>query len=280
MSIADKALWTIERNSGDALTLARIAAACGVSRSHLANAFGTATGMPVMKYVRGRRLTAAALALAGGAQDILAVALDAGYGSHEAFTRAFREQFDVTPESVRARGDAARLALVAPLALRARSAQRLDPPRLVEQDALRIVGAREQHAFGETARIPGQWQRFMSHYAAIPGKRDPIPVGVSQATDDGFWYLCGVEVDAFRSYADGLQTLELAPARYAVFEHRGHVSAIDDTYAEIWNDALDGLGYRAADAPVVEHHNPEFDPRTGEGGLTLWIPLAAAEDGA
>ena len=28
-----------------------------------------------------------------GAPDILSVALDVGYGSHEAFTRAFREQF-------------------------------------------------------------------------------------------------------------------------------------------------------------------------------------------
>ena len=32
------------------------------------------------------------------------MALDAGYGSHEAFTRAFRDQFGLTPEQVRGRG--------------------------------------------------------------------------------------------------------------------------------------------------------------------------------
>jgi AraC family transcriptional regulator len=38
MSVADKALWIIERNSVSPLTLNSIAQACRVSRSHLANA--------------------------------------------------------------------------------------------------------------------------------------------------------------------------------------------------------------------------------------------------
>ena len=42
--------------------------------------------------------------LANGGPDILTVAMDFGYGSHEAFTRAFRDQFGMTPESVRAQG--------------------------------------------------------------------------------------------------------------------------------------------------------------------------------
>ena len=51
-----------------------------------------------------RRLSEAARVLANGSPDILTVALDFGYGSHEAFTRAFRDQFGMTPESVRAQG--------------------------------------------------------------------------------------------------------------------------------------------------------------------------------
>jgi AraC family transcriptional regulator len=101
MRIADRALWVIERNSEQALGLNDIAAACRVSRSHLANAFGTATGWPVMRYLRARRLTESAHRLAGGAPDIFSVALEFGYGSHEAFTRAFRDQFGQTPEQVR-----------------------------------------------------------------------------------------------------------------------------------------------------------------------------------
>jgi AraC family transcriptional regulator len=42
----------------------------------------------------------------------------------------------------------------------------------------------------------------------------------------------------------------------------------------LWNEAMPAIGRAMADAPVSERHNPTFDPRTGEGGPTLWIPLA------
>jgi len=275
MSITDKALWVMERNSERSLTLNTIASACGVSRSHMAYAFGTATGLPVMKYLRARRLSDAARALADGAPDILAVALDAGYGSHEAFTRAFREQFAATPESVRDRGSANGLALVGPLELKPRAGSRLEPPRLVEQDIVRVVGLSEPCSFETTIKIPAQWQRFMAYYDAIADKLDRIPLGVSHSADEEgeFRYICAVEVARFGDSPKELLRLEIAPRTYAVFEHRGHASAIPETYFAIWNEALPALGRVVADAPILERHNPTFDPRTGEGGVTLWIPL-------
>ena len=96
MGAVERAVWFIENRFGSEVTLDAIAEAAGVSRFHLCRLFGVATGQSVMRYVRGRRLTEAARVLAAGASDILAVALDAGYGSHEAFTRAFRDQFGLT----------------------------------------------------------------------------------------------------------------------------------------------------------------------------------------
>jgi AraC family transcriptional regulator len=277
VSFTDKALWIIERNSTQPLTLDGIAAACGVSRSHLAHAFGTATGVSVMHYVRARRLSAAARALAAGAPDILSIALEAGYGSHEAFTRAFRDRFRHTPESVRERRSVEGLPLVGPLELRPRADVRLDPPRVVDEDTLRVVGLAELCSFETIVTIPAQWQRFMECHDAIPYRRDRVPIGVScSADDDGrFQYLCGVEVHRFGERARELLHLEIPHRQYAVFEHRGHVSTIYETYRSIWNEAMPATGRAVADAPVIERHNPAFDPRTGEGGLTLWIPLAA-----
>jgi AraC family transcriptional regulator len=51
MSITDRALWIMERNSNQALSLREIAEACGVSRSHLAAAFGTASGQPAVTHI-------------------------------------------------------------------------------------------------------------------------------------------------------------------------------------------------------------------------------------
>jgi len=277
MSLPDKAVWIIERNSTQPLTLDGIAAACGVSRSHLAHAFGTATGVSVMQYVRARRLSAAALALAAGAPDILSIALEAGYGSHEAFTRAFRDRFQQTPESVRERRHVDGLALVGPLELHPHAPVHLDPPRIVDDQIMRVVGLAERCSFDTTITIPAQWQRFMECYDAIPHKRDRIPVGVNyDADDDGqFHYMCGAEVHRFGARSGELLHLEIPPRQYAVFEHRGHVSTIYETYRSIWNEAMPATGRAVADAPVIERHNPAFNPRTGEGGLTLWIPLAS-----
>lgn len=278
MPLADNAVWVMERNLRQPITLSSIAEACGVSRSHLANAFGMATGYPVMKYLRARRLSEAARALAGGAPDILAVALDTGYGSHEAFTRAFREQFGKTPETVRDSGSLAGLEIVAPLELKARAAvDNLAAPRIADEGPVRAIGLAQIFSFSTTIGIPAQWQRFMADYDAIPEKLDSIPIGVTEAPDDDgeFNYVCAAEVSRFGKVPEGLRKVEIPARRYAVFEHHGHVSRLYETYSAIWNEGLSSRGLTLADAPIIERHNPQFDPRTGEGGLTLWLPLAA-----
>jgi len=276
MLIADKAIWVMERNSERSLTLNAIANACGVSRSHLAYAFGTATGLPVMKYLRTRRLSDAARRLADGAPDILQIALEAGYGSHEAFTRAFREQFGTTPENVRDRRGTDGLALVRPLELKSGDATPLEEPRLVELDTVRVVGLSEPCSFETTIKIPAQWQRFMPYYDTVVDKIDPIPLGVSQVPDEEgqFRYICAIEVARFGDIPKELVKVEIAPRTYAVFEHRGHASRIPETFTAIWNEALPAFGRTVADAPILERHNPTFNTRSGEGGVTIWIPLA------
>jgi AraC family transcriptional regulator len=91
MNPAQKALWYIESHLGEPLTLDEIADIAGVSRFHLVRAFAATTGFPVMRYVRARRLSEAARALANGAPDILNLALEADYGIHPRVPRPFRD---------------------------------------------------------------------------------------------------------------------------------------------------------------------------------------------
>src|SRR5260370_8482357 len=98
MNPAQKALWFIESHLADALTLDEIAAIGGVSRFHMVRAFAAATGLSVMRYGRARRLSEAARALAGGAPDILNLALEADYGSHQALTHPFPDHFGLPPQ--------------------------------------------------------------------------------------------------------------------------------------------------------------------------------------
>jgi len=276
MNPAQKALWYIESHLADALSLDEIAAIGGVSRFHMVRAFAAATGMSVMRYVRTRRLSEAARALAQGAPDILNLALDADYGSHEAFTRAFRDHFGVTPEKVRSSTCLDNLRLQEPIPMDSTLTDKLRPPRFETGKPLLVAGISERctHENGG-AGIPGQWQRFHQSVENIPGRVGPVAYGVCCNGDDSgnFDYIAGVEVSDFSDLPREFSRVRIPEQRYAVFTHRDHISTIRRTVNTIWNDWLPASGLKAADAPNFERYDENFDPLTGDGGLEIWVPV-------
>jgi AraC family transcriptional regulator len=271
--------WYVEHRLGESFGLEDAAAFAGVSRFHLARAFAQGAGRPLMRHARARRLTEAARALAAGAPDILAVALEAGYGSHEAFTRAFRDQFGVTPDQVRARRSTHHLDLVEPLAMSALSGPAINPPRIETRSAFLAAGVGARYACAGAAAIPAQWGRFAPHIGAVPGQVGAESYGICRDFDEagGFEYVCAVQVRDFDSLPADFSRIRMPSARYAVFSHPGHVSALPATVAAIWNDALPASGERPADAPNFELYGPDFDPLTGQGGVEIWIPLQSGQ---
>ncbi len=277
MPLTNQVLFMIERNLNRNLNLGELAKSCGVSRFHLAHAFGEMTGFSVMEYVRRRRLSSAACALASGAADILDVALEAGYNSHEAFSRAFKIEFGATPDQVRTAESTDGLVLLEPLKPKELPAIKLEPPRFENVAELRFVGLSEPCRYGATQHIPSQWQRFMSGpYPAIEHKTKSIPVGISMAgeVDGELNYACAAEVSRFGGIPQGLIKVTLPPAQYVVFTHNDHITTLHTTYVVIWNDWFPASGKTPAEAPGFERHNSTFDTRTGRGGVTIWIPLA------
>src|ERR1700761_4731018 len=178
MNPAQKALWFVESHLADPLTLDDVAEVAGISRFHLVRAFATATGLRVIRYVRARRLTEAARALAAGAPDILQVALDADYGSHEAFTRAFRDHFGVTPEMVRATTCLSKLKLQEPILMDSTALDKIAAPRFETGKAMLVAGVGERFSHTDGAGIPGLWQRFHQYVQNFPGRIGPVAYGV------------------------------------------------------------------------------------------------------
>src|SRR6202051_2170413 len=140
MNPAQRALWFIESHLAEELTLDEIAGVAGISRFHMVRAFAAATGLSVMRYVRARRLSEAARALAGGAPDILTLALEADYGSHEAFTRAFRDHFGVTPDADRSAKRLDNLRLQEPIVMDSTAIDNLQAPRFQTGKPILIAG--------------------------------------------------------------------------------------------------------------------------------------------
>jgi AraC family transcriptional regulator len=275
MTPVEKAVWYIESHLAEDIALEDVARASGVSRHHLVRAFGAAAGRSVMRYVRGRRLTEAARALASGAPDILAVALDAGYGSHEAFTRAFREEFGITPDSVRTKGALATLTLKEPRKMNESPMMKLPDPRCIDGKTMLLAGLSERYSDTTIANVPSQWQRFAPHIGHIPGQVAFATFGVCYNGDDegNIDYLTAVEVRDFSNLPSEFARLRLAPQRYLVFAFKDHISSIRMAWNAIWNTWLPESGEALADAPFFERYGETFDPQSGNGGYEFWLPL-------
>lgn len=254
-----RALWFIESRLSHEVRLQDVALASGVSRFHLCRTFVAATGMPVMQYVRGRRLSEAARELAGGAADILTVAMNWGYGSHEAFTRAFSSQFDLTPESLRARGCLEGLPLTRPIIMNEVTIVPVAPPREAIGQPRLIAGLGESYTFETNLGIPALWQQFVPYLGNVRGQVDTDTYGVCCHSDreGNFRYIAGVEVSDLTGLPSEFSHAVLSTQKYAVFVHHGHVAGIRDTVYSIWNQYLPRSGYETlGSAPCAEAREP------------------------
>lgn len=274
MNVTAKALWYVESHLSGDNSLEAIADSVGVSRFHLSRAFGLSVGCALASYVRARRLSEAARRLADTAPDILTVALDAGYGSHEAFTRAFRQQFELTPDAVRERRSVAGLHLQEPIRMTDSTSASINPPRIVRGDGLLIFGLSQRYQ-RSNAGIPSQWDRFLPHLGHIPHQAGDETYGVICNTDESgsIDYICGVRVSEFPSHPTEFARLRIPPQTYAVFDHHEHISTVSARWQAVWNHALADAGLRASDGPAFERYGKSFDARTGLGGLELWVPI-------
>jgi AraC family transcriptional regulator len=240
----------------------------------MSRVFALTMGYPIMRYVRGRRLTEAARALVDGAPDILQVALHVGYGSHEAFTRAFREQFGVTPEAVRAQGNLKNVRVMEPMKMQEQLLGSVEA-RLEERGMLLIAGLGARYSCENSVGIPSQWQKFVPHPGSIAGQVGRKAYGVMCNYDDdgNFDYTCGVEVSDFSRVSTDWRRVIIPAQEYAVFTHRDHVSTIRSTWATIWNKWLPESAREVADAPNFELYGEDFDSVTGRGLVEIWLPL-------
>ena len=255
-----------------------MAEASGLSRFYLTRVFPAATGHSVFAYLRGRRLTEAARALVDGAPDILSVALDAGYGSHEAFTRAFRDFLGLTPEEVRARRSLENLPLLEAIRMSDLPVIELATPTFREVGTMLIAGIRQYYTYEERGGIPAQWQRFSHTSATSPAASAGSAYGVCMRVADdreGFDYICGVQVKSLDELPEELSRLAHSGAPLRGVRAQGSVSTIGSTCAAIFGDWLPNSGFKRAEGPLmmIEHYDERFDPQSGEGGLEIWVPL-------
>jgi AraC family transcriptional regulator len=163
----------------------------------------------------------------------------------------------------------------APLRMNESNSTPLASPRLVTSEAFLIFGLSQRCERVGDPGIPSLWRKFLPHFGQIQGQIGNVAYGAIYNSDDSgrYDYLCGVAVTAFPNHPSAFTRLRIPPQTYAVFEHRGHISAIAGTFKAIWEHGLAGL--QALGAPTLEVYDERFDGRTGLGGLEIWVPVKA-----
>lgn len=274
MPVVEKLIWQIETDLASDLSLRSLSERCAVDVHHMCRAFQLATGMSIMSYVRARRLSSAAHALTCGNESIIAIALGAGYGSHEAFTRAFASYFGVTPSRLRKEHLSLHLDFMEPLEMKKDMIVPVSPPRTEERPAFRVVGLGADCSFTQTGAIPALWQSFMAREGDVSDAVPGAVYGVCCIADGSgnFRYVAGVEA---KGSTPGMEHVDLPAQRYAVFTHSGHISDLPKTVYTIWNKALPDCGLEPAKAPDFERYDHRFDGLTGRGDVEIWVPIVS-----
>ncbi len=86
------------------VSLEALAGQAGLSAFHLHRVFSAVAGETPKQFTLRLRLGRASAMLLTSGDSVLDIALSCGFQSHEAFSRAFRRRFGITPSAYRARG--------------------------------------------------------------------------------------------------------------------------------------------------------------------------------
>ncbi|MFA7296576.1 MAG: AraC family transcriptional regulator [Dehalococcoidia bacterium] len=266
--------------------LARIAA---TSEYHYRRMFSVLAGMPLGEYVRRRRLTVAAAEVASGERSLLDVAQRAGYGSGEAFARAFRALHGIAPSEARQAGAVLRAQPRISFRLVVEGSSVMEY-RIVQSEAFQIVG---RHA-----RVPVVYEGMnpalvafirglgAEQIARIGALSDREPAGVlgvtsalaeDRAEGSEFDYYHGAARIAPVPTGDTWDVLPVEAGTWVVFTSSGEFpQAIQYLWRDVYTQWFPSNPYRSRRGPELLRTVLSGDGTHADA--ELWIPVERAAD--
>lgn len=286
----NQALAMIEerlRDEGE-IDVAALADVTHTSEYHFRRVFSVLAGMPLSDYIRRRRLTVAAAAIVAGEGTVLDVALRVGYGSADAFSRAFRAQHGVTPEQARLPGAVlhAQPRMAFHLTI---EGSRTMHYRIVQQGALRLVGLRARvpllyhgvnpHIAAFIAAIPPETHarlaaRSAGELTGIIAAMDAFDESRAEGTELDYYHAVVATPDA--PVPDDFVHLDVPASTWVVFAASG---AYPESLQQLWSAAfaewLPSNPYRLIGGPEIVRVALTDDGQAADSELWLRVALTA-----
>jgi AraC family transcriptional regulator len=274
-----RALDYLEERLDQPLDMEGAARRACASVFHFQRMFHMLTGVTVAEYVRKRRLTLAAQALASSDARVLDVALQYGYDTPESFAKAFRKAHGISPSAAREPGTRLKAYPRLSFHIVVKGDQEMDY-QIMDKPAFRVVGKATSitTADGENfRRIPrfwrecmddGSWQRVVD--LAQNGTTFGICADFSPELKE-FTYLIAAATAA--AVPEGMAEREIPAATWAVFQAVGPLpGSIQQVTRRIFSEWFPATGYEHADGPELEVY-PPGDGDAADYRCEVWIPI-------
>ncbi|GGT06956.1 AraC family transcriptional regulator [Streptomyces kurssanovii] len=281
----NQAMEHIESRLDQQIDVADLARIAMTSEYHFRRLFSALAGMPLSEYVRRRRLTVAGAEVLAGRRTLLEIAVRYGYGSGEAFARAFRAVHGVGPGEARRTGAALR------------SQQRLSFRLTVEGSGsmrYRVVDREEFRVVGMKARVPlvhegvnpaiAEFIRGIDKETVrrLEELSDQEPRGIVAVSDDLDPSRAeGTELDYYHGVVtraeapEGTDVLAVPAGTWAVFESSGSFpQALQFLWRDVFTQWFPSNPYRSRPGPEILRVSLSADG--AQADAELWIPVERA----
>lgn len=276
----------IEENLCFDIKLSDVSGKAGLSQWHYQRIFKALTNETLKTYIRSRRLANSLDMLLTPELKIIDIAFASGYESQESFTRVFKLTFGLTPNEYRKIGKNS--LFLKKVVLDEKYLSHINQnislePEIYEQKAMKIVGLKtefysvgsEKNNIGE--KLPELWAGSMGRMSeienTIPGKCYGV---IRQINDESdlLEYFAGIEVSEISELSDGMQSIEIAAAKYAKFTHRGEIKNVDNTVNYAYSSWLLNSEYKhSMVAPDLEIYGAEFDAESEDSVMHYAMPI-------
>jgi AraC family transcriptional regulator len=275
----NRVLKHIRDNIGNPLTLDELAGIACFSPFHFHRIFSAFTGETVSGFIRRIRLDNAAFKLCSSDRNITDIALDAGYDTPAAFSRAFREQYGKTPSDFKRFGGrtyAKQNVIISDQKERKGIAMDV---RIMEVNEQNVLFVRKTGRYDLAAQAA--WQALMSFaYPRKLVKKETRMIGIGydnpQITDeDKLRYDACITINSNVVPEGEVGTQTIQGGLYAVCLHKGSYSGLAATYNAIFSRWLPTSGRSLRNAPCWEVYLNRDPRRTKPENLRteIYIPI-------
>ncbi|GLZ30236.1 AraC family transcriptional regulator [Lentzea sp. NBRC 105346] len=278
----NQAMDHIERHLDAEIDVAELARIAVTSEYHFRRMFSALAGMPLSEYIRRRRLTVAGAAVLAGQETLLDIAVRFGYGSGEAFARAFKAVHGVGPGEARQTGAALRSQprMSFRLIVEGNSSMRY---RIVEKDQFNLVGRKARVPLVHEGMNPaivefvrGIGKDTLQRLEQLSDQEPRGIVNVSDNIADG--RAEGTELDYFHGVVtnhnapDDMESVTVPAGTWAVFESEGEFPhALQYMWRDVFTEWFPSNPYRTAPGPEILRTTLSADGTRAEA--ELWIKV-------